>query len=153
MEPPCFIDGIVTRPLVAIGDKGPGYDPIYEAWWLHHRVSRLPNTYVSEPELDLEDGACVDRVCGDALAAAERTGEPVRLIGIDAFVIRFIGDRGFARGVSTVVHHLEQIRVKTGAAVMLLRHKSWGNKCSILRRSCRCGPITDPRNPKRKGKP
>jgi hypothetical protein len=119
--------------VISYGDKGPGYDPIHEAWWLHHQLTRLPNTYVSEPELDLENSGCVERVCGDALATAERTGEPVRLIGIDAFGSPCIRAENFARGISTVVHHLEQIRAKTGAAVMLLRHKSWGNKHSTLR--------------------
>jgi putative DNA primase/helicase len=121
----------IGRPVQKGSVIGYGFDgsvcaELREGWKIHHSAE-VPDTYLSKSELKLEDSGCVERVCRDALTISEQTGEPVRLIGIDAFSSRG-PQENFARGISTVVHHLEQIRMRTGAAVMLLRHKSYGDR-------------------------
>jgi hypothetical protein len=88
----------------------------------------LPNTFQSASELDLENSACITRVCQDAGAAFERSQIRVKLIGVDAIGSSVGGGGNFARGVSTIVHHLERIRSETGATVLLLRHNSFGKR-------------------------
>jgi putative DNA primase/helicase len=118
---------VVKGSVISYGFDGVVYDGLREAWGISQELRRLPDTYHSLSKLDLDDSDCVGRVCRDVLV--RRTKGPVRLIVIDAFASPMNGSDGnFARGISGVVYHLDEIRKRTGASVLLLRHKSYGGK-------------------------
>lgn len=90
--------------------------------WSQQNEIRPERLYVSNKSLDLfhRDGA---RRLKDVIqSVAEETGETPQLIVIDTLARNFSGDENSAGDISRFISHLDEIRHRWGASVLIVHH-------------------------------